>query len=147
MFYPLCMREMTEAEALAFLRQGTRTGKIATVRSDGRPHVVPIWFVVDGEELVFTTWHESVKATNLAANPRAALVADLEEPPYAYVTVEGHVTISDDLEALKAFATQIGGRYMGEDRAEEFGERNGVPGEVIVRLHIDKIISKDDMTE
>lgn len=141
------MREMTKAEALEFLSEGTRTGKVATVRPDGRPHVTPIWFVVEGEDLVFTTWYESVKATNLAANPRAALVADLEEPPYACVTVEGHVTISDDLQALKAYATKIGGRYMGDDRAEEFGERNGVPGEVIVTLHIDKIMAKDDMTE
>lgn len=139
------MREMSRSEALDFMKQGTRTGKIATVREDGRPHVVPIWFVIDDDDLVFTTWHNSVKALNLEGNPRAAVVTDLEAPPYAYVTAEGPVSVSDDLEELRDFATRIGGRYMGEDRAEEFGERNGVPGELVVRIHIDKIIAKDDV--
>lgn len=138
---------MTHEEALDFLGEGTRTGKLATVREDGRPHVVPIWFIVDGDSLVFTTWHESVKAVNLSKDSRAALVTDFQKPPYAYVTVEGTVTITDDLEELRDYATRIGGRYMGDDRAEEFGKRNGVPGEVLVRLSIDRIISRDEMTE
>ena len=137
---------MSREEALEFLSEGTRTGKVATVREDGRPHVVPVWFIVDGEDLVFTTWHRSVKALNLTRNSWAALVADLEEPPYAHVTVEGRVSISDDLDELEEYATRIGGRYMGEDRAEEFGARNAVPGEVVVRLRIEKIMAKDDMT-
>ena len=42
--------------------------------------------------------------------------------------------LGEDPDELLATATRIGGRYMGEDRAEEFGRRNGVPGELIVRL-------------
>lgn len=140
------MREMSREEALEFLSEGTRTGKVATVRKDGRPHVVPIWFIVDDDDVVFTTWHRSVKAINLARDSWAALVVDLEEPPYAHVTVEGRVSISEDLDELEQYATRIGGRYMGEDRAEEFGTRNAVPGEVVVRLHIDKLVAKHDMT-
>lgn len=137
---------MTHEEALEFLGSGTRTGKLATVRADGRPHVVPIWFVVDQGDVVFTTWHESVKLRNLTADSRAAMVVDLEEPPFAYVMVEGRVSISDDIDQLRGFATRIGGRYMGESRAEEFGARNGVPGEVVVRLLIDRIVAKDDVS-
>lgn len=141
------MREMSREEGLAFLAEGTRTGKLATVRDDGRPHVVPIWFLVEHGQLVFTTWHTSVKAENLTRDSRAALVADLPEPPYAYVVVEGTVTISDDPEEVRGYATRIGGRYMGESRAEEFGRRNGVPGEVVARLSIDKMIAHHEMTE
>lgn len=137
---------MTHEEALEFLGSGTRTGKLATVRADGRPHVVPIWFVVDQGDVVFTTWHKSVKLRNLTADSRAAMVVDLEEPPFAYVMVEGRVSISDDIDQLRGFATRIGGRYMGESRAEEFGARNGVPGEVVVRLLIDRIVAKDDVS-
>ncbi|MEN8240165.1 MAG: PPOX class F420-dependent oxidoreductase, partial [Actinomycetota bacterium] len=129
------MRSMTRTEAMDFLMTGTRTGKLATTRDDGRPHVTPIWFVVDGDDLVFNTWHTSAKARNLARDPRAALVVDLEEPPYGHVMVEGTVSVSTDLDEVKRFATLIGGRYMGADRAEEFGERNGVEGELLVRLH------------
>lgn len=139
------MREMSREEAIEFLSTGTRTGKLATVREDGRPHVVPIWFVIEGDEIVFTTWHESVKCLNMQRFGRAALVVDLEEPPYAYVTVEGQTAMSDDPDELLAIATEIGGRYMGADRAEEFGRRNGVDGELVVRLGIEKVIAKDDV--
>lgn len=137
---------MSRSESLAFLAVGTRTGKLATVRRDGRPHVVPVWFTVEGEDLVFNTWHTSLKARNLAAEPRAALVVDYEDPPYGYVLVEGTVEISDDLEEVRRIATIIGGRYMGEDEAEEFGARNGVEGELVVRLHIERLVGRDDIT-
>ena len=77
------MREMTRDEAFSFLSEGTRTGKLATTRENGRPHVAPIWFVIDDGDVVFTTWHQSVKLRNLANDSRAAMVVDLEEPPYA----------------------------------------------------------------
>ena len=140
------MRNMTRQEAIDFLSAGTRTGKLATVRANGRAHVTPIWFVVDGEDLVFNTWHTSAKAKHLAKDPRASLVVDLEEAPYAYVLVEGTVDVSRDLDEIKRFATRIGARYMGEDRAEDFGARNGVEGELLVRLHMDRVIALDEVS-
>jgi hypothetical protein len=138
---------MTHEEAIGFLSAGTRTGKLATVRANGTPHVTPIWFVVDGDDLVFNTWHTSAKAKHLARNPRASLVVDLEEPPFAYVLVEGSVTISRDLDEIVRFATRIGARYMGADRAEEFGARNGVEGELLIRLHMERLVALDEISE
>lgn len=140
------MRNMTHQEAIEFVSTGTRTGKLATVRANGRAHVTPIWFVVDGDDLVFNTWHTSAKAKHLAKDPRASLVVDLEEAPYAYVLVEGTVDISRDLDEIKRFATRIGARYMGGDRAEDFGARNGVEGELLVRLHMDRVIALDEVS-
>ena len=48
-------RAMTTKEIRAFLSHGTRTANVATSLPDGQPHVMPVWFVLDGEELVFTT--------------------------------------------------------------------------------------------
>jgi PPOX class probable F420-dependent enzyme len=141
------MRRMDEAEMLEFLSHGTRTGKLATVRADGRPHVAPIWFVVDGDSVVFNTGAGTVKAANLRREGRAALTVDLEEPPFSYVTIEGKVSISEDLVEMLDFATRIGGRYMGAARAEEFGRRNAVDGELLVRLRMDKVISAADMSD
>ena len=137
---------MTRDECLAFLAEGTRTGKLATTRPDGRPHVAPIWFVVEDDSLVFNTWHTSVKARNLAADPRGALVVDDQQPPFAYVIVEGVVEISDDLEEVRRIAAATGGRYMGADRAEEFGARNGIEGELALRLRIGKLIGADEVS-
>lgn len=141
------MRHMTHEEAIEFLSVGTRTGKLATVRADGRPHVTPIWFVVDGDDLVFNTWHTSAKAQHLARDPRVSLIVDLEEAPYGYVLVEGTVTITEDLDEIVRFATRIGARYMGEDRAQEFGARNGVEGELLVRLHMNRLIALGDISQ
>ena len=139
------MRKMDDAAAIEFISTGTRTGKLATVRADGRPHVVPVWFVVDDGDIVFNTWHTSVKARNLRRDHRATIAVDLQEPPYAYVMIEGTVTISEDLAEIRRCAAAIGGRYMGEDRAEEFGARNGVEGEWLVRLKIERIVAHGDV--
>lgn len=139
------MKPMTRERALEFLEEGTRTGNVATVREDGRPHVVPVWFIVEGNDVVFTTWHTSVKAKNLARDGRAAMSVDVPEPPYAYLLVEGLVSIIDDPEESRRIAAAAGARYMGADRAEEFGRRNGVEGELVVRIHIDHFVGADEM--
>lgn len=123
-----------------FLLCGTRTGKLATTRKDGRPHVVPIWFTLDGDTIVFTTEEHTAKAASIRRDPRVCLCVDDETSPYAYIMVEGTASLSDDLVKLRHWATLIGGRYMGEDQAEAFGKRNGVPGELLVRLTPSRVI-------
>jgi PPOX class probable F420-dependent enzyme len=139
------MKKMSKAEAYEFLATGTRTGKLATVRADGRPHVAPIWFVLDGEDLIFNTWHESVKGKNLVRDGRIALTVDEEVAPYAFVLVEGTVEITDDPAESRKWATRIGARYMGQDQAEAFGRRNSVPGELLVRIRVDKIVAQKEL--
>lgn len=125
---------------------GTRTGKLAVTRADGRPHVTPIWFVLDGDDVVLNTHETSAKARALRRDPRAALCVDDQEPPYSFVMLEGTAAMFDDLDELRRWATVIGARYMGADRAEEFGVRNGVPGELLVRLRVTKVIACRDVT-
>lgn len=140
------VREMNKDERRTFMSAGTRTGKLAWVARDGAPHVAPVWFVLDGDDVVFNTHSDSGKAKALAREGRASLVVDMEAPPYAFVKVDGAITFDDDPETVRAVATQIGGRYMGADRAEEFGERNGVSGERVVRLTPSKITALDDVS-
>jgi len=134
--------EMNDQQIREFLSAGTRTGKLATTRADGRPHVAPVWFVLDGSDVVFNTGADSVKGRSLRRDPRAAMCVDDEAPPFAFVLVEGAVELSDDLDEMRTWATRIGARYMGPDRAEDFGRRNGVPGELLVRLTPDRIIGR-----
>ena len=125
---------MDGVERRAFLSQGTRTGKLATTRADGRPHVVPVWFVLDGDEIVFNTEADSVKGHSLLHDGRACLCVDDQAPPYSFVLVEGTVTVSRDPGEVRAWASRIAARYMGSERAEEFGKRNTVDGMLLVRL-------------
>jgi len=132
---------MTEPEWKDFLTAGTRTGKLATTRKDGRPHVVPIWFVLDGEDLVFNTGAQSVKGRSLARTGWGSICVDDDQPPYSFVTVSGPVTISTDLDEMLPLAIRIGARYMGEELGEQFGRRNAVEGELLVRLHAEQVFA------
>ncbi len=128
------MHEMTPEETRTFLLAGTRTAALATVRADGRPHVAPIWFTLDGDDLVFNTGETTVKGANLLRDGRVALMIDDEEPPFAFVFIDGAATLSDDLATMRQWATRIAARYMGEDQADAYGKRNAVPGELLVRV-------------
>jgi nitroimidazol reductase NimA-like FMN-containing flavoprotein (pyridoxamine 5'-phosphate oxidase superfamily) len=67
------MQEMIDAEYRSFLLDRVRTASLATVRADGRPHLVPIWFDLDGDTFVFTTWETKVKARNMRRGARVSL--------------------------------------------------------------------------
>ena len=141
-------RAMTEDEWHRFVMEGTRTGKLATVRKDGSPSVVPIWFVLDDDgAFIFTTGSGSAKAQAMRRDPRVALVVDDERPPFGFVLVRGDVTLDDDIEVMLPWATKIGGRYMGQDQAEQFGRRNAVPGEVLVRLVPQVVLAQADLAD
>ncbi len=129
-----------------FLSQGTRTGKLGWLSASGRPLVAPVWFIVDGNGLVFNTGQDTAKGRALARDPRVSLCVDLEEPPYAFVQVQGEAELSEEAAELLRTATAIAARYMGADHAEEFGKRNAVPGELVVRVRPVKVLANFDIT-
>ncbi|MCF6386704.1 PPOX class F420-dependent oxidoreductase [Mycobacterium sp. MBM] len=128
-----------------FLSQGTRTGKLGYVAADGRPLIAPVWFLVEEGRLVFNTGQDTAKARALQRDPRVVLVVDDEHPPFSFVQVQGTADISVDDPDLRGTATRIAARYMGADRAEEYGARNGVPGELVVRITPQKVIAAFDI--
>ena len=136
------MKSMTPTEYRNFLLERSRTGKLATVRKDGRPHVVPVWFDLDGDTIVFTTWHQTVKAANIRRDPRVCMCVDDETPPFDFVQIEGTAELIDDSDTLAYWAKRIAGRYMGTDLAEAYGKRNSVAGELLVRLTPTRILAQ-----
>jgi len=140
---------MTEEQVRAFLTAlPPRTAKLATVRADGRPHVAPVWFDVDDDgSVVFNTGESTVKGRNLSRDPRASVCVDDDRPPFSFVVLEGVVEIDKDLDEIRRWATRIGGRYMGPERAEEYGSRNGVPGEWVVRLRPTRVVSAFNLAD
>ena len=111
------------------------TAKLATVRADGRPHVAPVWVALDGRELLFNTGADTLKGHGLRRDPRVSLSFDDERPPFSFVIVEGTVELFDDLAQVR--------RWVDHDRRPLHGcrglrrgvrDRNGVPGELLVRV-------------
>jgi len=142
------MQSMTPDAWREFLLAGTRTAKLATVRPDGRPHVAPVWFDLDGDQLVFTTGKDSVKGKNLLRNPRVMLSVDDERPPFAFVLIEGVASASElSPDALLPWTSRIARRYMGAAQADAYGRRNAVEGELLVRVSLSKVIAQKGVAD
>lgn len=140
------MNELSD-DVIAFLSEGTRTAMLGYVATDGRPLVAPVWFVVEDGQLVFNTGKDTAKGRALRRDPRVAVCVDDPHPPYSFVQVQGVAELSEDPEDLVAVATRAGGRYMGADKAEEYGRRNGVPGELVVRIRPTKVLAAFNLAE
>jgi PPOX class probable F420-dependent enzyme len=136
---------MTRDEAMRFLVEGTRTGTLATASATGDPHVAPVWFVVAGDDVVFTTGEHTVKGRHLFANGRAALSVDVAEFPYSFVVVRGPVSLDENAPDMLAWSTRIAERYVPPGQARSYGERNAVSGELLCRLRIEKITGVADI--
>jgi PPOX class probable F420-dependent enzyme len=141
---------MSREEWLAFVLHETRTGKLGITRANGAPHVTPVWFLIDetpdGDEVVFTTNEVGVKAKALRRDPRFAICVDDQTRPYSFVLIEAEATLSEDLDAMLVWATRLGTRYMGAEAGEQFGLRNAVPGELLVRGRIHRVTAQADVS-
>jgi PPOX class probable F420-dependent enzyme len=141
------MPRMSEEQWRSFLRSPVRPAMLATVRKDGRPHAAPIWYDLDGDTIVFQTGADTVKGQALRRDPRVCLCVDDDQPPFAFVLIEGMATLSEDPAELRAWATRIGGRYMGADKAGAYGARNGMPGELLVRVTPTHVVALDRVAD
>jgi PPOX class probable F420-dependent enzyme len=139
------MVKMTGDEWKQFVREKPRPAVAAVTRADGRPHATPVWIDLDGDQILFTTWHESVKGKALRANPWISLVVQDDNAPFSFVVIEGTVTISEDPAELRYWAGRLGGRYMGADQTEAYAARNGVPGELVVRVTPRRVVAERDV--
>ena len=122
-----------------------RTAKLAVVRADGSPHVAPVWVDLDGEDVIFMTSADTIKGKAILRDPRVSLCWDDDRPPFSFVTLAGTATTSTDRADMLRWATRIGGRYMGLDRADEYGRRNAVPPELVIRVTPTHIVAKIDV--
>jgi PPOX class probable F420-dependent enzyme len=124
-----------------------RTAKLAIVRKNGAPHVAPVWIDLDGDDVMFMTGANTIKGKAILRDPRVSLCLDDEAPPFSFLTIAGTATTSTDPEELMYWGTRIAGRYMGADQGEAYGKRNAVPGELLVRVTVDKVVAKVDVAD
>jgi len=87
----------------------TKNYLLATARSDGRPHVMPIWGVWIASRFYFSTGKSSVKARNLASNPNCVLCAGTSEEA---VMLEGAVEKTTNKKILAQFAKAYMDKYQ-----------------------------------
>ena len=140
-------QQMTNEEYRSFMIDRTRTAVLATVRVDGGPRAAPIWFDLDGEICWCSRPESTVKGRNMRRDARVSQCIDEEEPPFHFVLIEGAADLTAGDPDLLYWATRIGGRYMGPGRAEEYGSRNAVEGELLVRMMPQKIVAYKNVSD
>jgi PPOX class probable F420-dependent enzyme len=142
------MAELPElsGRVIEFLSAGTRTGMLGYVAADGRPLVAPVWFVVDDGQLAFNTGRDTSKGRALARDSRVVICVDDPHPPYSFVQVQGVASVTENPPEVLDIATRTGARYMGAERADEFGRRNAAPGELVVRVRPTKVVTGFDIS-
>jgi len=149
---------MNPQEVMNFLNLGTMTAKVSTASLDGIPHVAPVWFVVDYDPrssnnkdftVIFTTFHNSVKARHLRSNPKMCLSVDDQKPPFSFVILNGIAEIDQDpsYDKLLRLTRRIAERYMGKENADKYGKRNAVKGECIIKIKPTKIIAQKNVSK
>lgn len=115
---------MSPAEREQFLAD-VRVGVLTIERPGRAPLATPVWYQYrPGGEVQIMTGSDSVKARLLEAAGRASLCAQREQLPYAYVTVEGPVTLAESTDELKL---DIASRYLGGEGGRAYVD--GSPGD------------------
>ena len=141
------VEEMTPDARRAFLTSGTRTAILATTRPDGRPHAVPVCFVLDDDDVLFLTNDGTAKGQHLQRDPRVTVVVDDEVPPFAFVMIEGTADLSRSPGDIDRVAPRIAVRYDGADGVEEFVRFAHEGLGTLVRVKPTKILALDRVSE
>jgi len=116
---------MGEAEFEAFLAQTfpTPLGVTATLRRDGSPHIVPVWFRWNAGAVTIWTTESRVWVRNLVRDPRVAFSVQTFEAPYPAVMMRGRATAARSNEAATVEARAISRRYLDADEVGAYVAR------------------------
>lgn len=131
------MSDLTPEQVAGFLERPL-VAVMVTLRADGSPHAIPVWYEYrDGEFLVFTS-ETFVRVKNLRRDSRAAITVSNHEAPYMYVSAEGPVSIT--AEGVAETGLSIARRYMGED-AQQFLDDVYDEHSVLLRLRPERMLT------
>ena len=83
------MPKLSDHEIAEFLGDRGHLARIATVRADGSPSVVPVWFIFEGGKLLITPRKHSAFLANVLREPRVAITIDEDQGRYRKVLFEG----------------------------------------------------------
>jgi hypothetical protein len=128
--------EMTDAEVLDYLGR-QRVVTCATNGARGWPHLMPLWFVVRGDEIWAWTFAKSQKVRNLERDPRATLQVEdgVEYAELRGVMLECDVVLHRDLETVTELGMELFARYAGGASGEAAaGMRDAVSAQAAKRV-------------
>jgi PPOX class probable F420-dependent enzyme len=108
------MSETLTPEVLELL-SARNMAHVATLMSDGAPHVSPVWIAVEGDRLAIFSTQPHLKIRNLRRDPRIAISVADERNPYRSVLIRGRVVEEIDGDEAIAIMDRMSNRYVGTD--------------------------------
>ncbi len=131
------MSDLTPEQMAEFLERPL-VAVFVTLRANGAPHAIPIWYEYrDGEFIVFTS-STFQRVKNLERDSRAAITISTHDEPYMYVSAEGPVAITT--EGVAETGLSIARRYMG-GRGDQFLNDVFDEDSVLLRLTPERILT------
>jgi len=114
---------MSPDEVRAFL-DAQRTIIVATNGVTGWPHLMPLWFITQDDDLWAWTFAKSQKVKNLERDPRATIQAEDGDEYHLLrgVMIEAEVEVHRDLEFVTDFGVKLLGKYSAADGSPEMRE-------------------------
>jgi PPOX class probable F420-dependent enzyme len=89
---------------------------LGTIGASGRPQMSGVWFLAEGDTVMFSLNTTRQKVKNLQANPKCSVLIFDEKSPYRYVELRGDAELTPDPDY--EFANKIGAKYGGADLKE-----------------------------
>lgn len=133
------MSELSEQE-IAELFAEFSVAHLCTVRPDGRPHVAPVSYMVEGDKAYVATPEGTVKLRNVRKNPKVSLSIATEPSPARYVVLEGNATVTTDSAArvLENVSVRNYGPEAGPAVAKEWLAAGVV---MVIEIQVNKVLS------
>ena len=126
---------MTPEERREFLEQH-RLAIVGAVRAEGRPQLSPVYYVMDGDDLLVSTTATRAKAKAVRRDGRVTMCVIGEQPPFPYLTVYGRGRIEDDgaVEVMMAVGGKMTGSPLPESARPALEERARSEQRVVLRV-------------
>lgn len=137
--------ELTEAERRAFL-EASRTITLSTIDPRGFPHSIAMWFVMDGDSVLMTTYGKSQKVRNIERNPKVALLAETGQTydTLKGVLIRGYAQILRDDELCLQTLKRVHAKMMGAfPEGIDAALRAQASKRIVMRVTPDRISSWD----
>ena len=105
-----------------FLRE-PHVAALSTMRPDGRPHVVSVWYEYDGKEFVVSTLRSAQKLRNVSRKGFAALCIATGQLPYRQIIIEGTARVGSPVDNV--WRERVAVRYLGENAGRAYVRESG----------------------
>jgi PPOX class probable F420-dependent enzyme len=128
---------------------GHRLCVVGVARRRGPPSLSPVYYVMDGDDLLISTTASRAKAKLIRKNPEVSVCVLHEQPPFPYLTIFGQGRIEEDgaAELLARLGEAISGRPVPPEAREALETRARQESRVVLRVTPERFFSTPSRTQ